>query len=413
MNEVVIIDGFRTPIGKIGGAFKDIPAQELLRQIFTALLKKVELDPGQINEVFAGCSFNPSDASNIARVGALLAGVPKTVPGATINVNCGSSMKALTFAYNAIKAGEGDIFLVGGTENMSAIPYLVPKARYGYRLGNSEFIDMLWQSLTDPICGQIMGQTAENLVTEFGITREEQDNFAYRSHQKAVAAMQGGRFDNEIIPVKVTKKVKGEMVESVVLAQDEGPRPDSTREQLAAVRAAFKEGGSVTAANSCGINDGAAAVLVMSYPKAQELGLTPRAVIRSVGWAGLEPERMGLGPAYALPKALQKAGLALDDMEAIEINEAFAAQVLSCLKLLPVNEEKINLNGGAVALGHPVGCTGVRLLVTLINILEQNNYQLGAASMCVGGGIGGAIVLERINQIENVKVKNIAAVSCS
>ena len=393
MNQVVIIDGVRTPVGALGGALKDVPAHELLRQVFVELLRRTAVEPESINEVVAGCSFNPSKAPNVARVAALLAGVPKTVPGATINVNCGSAMKALTYAYQAIKAGEGDVFLVGGTESMSNIPYILPKARFGgYRMGNGEFIDMLWESLTDPVCGQLMGRTAENLVEEFNITREEQDEFALASHQKAAAAARAGKFDAEIVPVQAAKK-SGPVV---ALAHDEGVRPELSLEQLAGLRAAFKDGGSVTAGNSCGINDGASALLVMSSAKASELGLTPKAVIRSIAWVGLEPERMGLGPALALPKALKQAGLDLAELEAIEINEAFSAQVLSCLRVLPIDRNKLNLHGGAVALGHAVGSTGTRLVVTLMNILAQSNFRLGAASMCVGGGQGGAVVLERL-----------------
>ncbi|GAB6175088.1 acetyl-CoA C-acetyltransferase [Paradesulfitobacterium aromaticivorans] len=396
MDQVVIIDGLRTPVGVLGGALKDIPAEELLRQVFAELLRRTAIDPAQIDEVIAGCGFNPSNAPNVARVAALLAGVPKTVPGATINVNCGSAMKALTFAYQAVKAGEGDVFVVGGTESMSNIPYILHKARFGgYRFGNGELVDMLWESLTDPVCGQLMGRTAENLVEEFGITREEQDDFALESHHKAVAAARTGKFNAEIVPVKTVKKSKAGSVEIVALAEDEGPRPDLTREQLSGLRAAFKEGGSVTAGNSCGINDGASAVLVMSAGKAKELGLKPKAVIRSIAWVGLEPQRMGLGPALALPKALKYAGLNLEELDAIEINEAFAAQVLSCLRVLPVDRNKLNLNGGAIPLGHAVGSTGTRLIITLMNILEQNNFKSGAASMCVGGGQGGAVVLER------------------
>lgn len=396
MDQVVIVDGVRTPVGVLGGALKDIPADELLRQVFVEVLRRTQIDSGKIDEVIAGCGFNPSTAPNIARVGALRAGVALSAPGTTINVNCGSSLKALTYAYQGIKAGAGEVFLVGGTESMSNIPYLIPKARFGgYRLGNGEFIDELWQSLTDPICGQLMGRTAENLAEEFGITRDEQDDFAFESHQRALTAAKSGKFDAEILPVKTIKKTKEGPVESVCLAQDEGPSAGLVREKLASQRTVFKEGGTVTATNSCGINDGASAVLVMSLRKADELGLKPRAIVRSTGWVGLEPARMGLGPALALPKALMETGLSVDDLDVMEINEAFAAQLLSCLKVLPIDRNKLNLNGGAIALGHPVGCTGVRLVVTLMNILEQNNAKLGAASLCVGGGVGGAVVIER------------------
>ena len=395
MARVVIVEGLRTPVGVLGGALKDVNAQELLRQVFKELLNRVSFDPAEIDEVIAGCSFNPSNAPNIARVAALMAGIPKGVPGTTINVNCGSAMKALTYAFQAIKVGHGDVFLVGGTESMSNIPYIVPKARFGHRLGNGEFLDMLWQSLTDPVCGQLMGHTAENLVEEFNITREEQDQFAYQSHQKALSAARDGHFDAEIMPVRAIKKTKKGPAEIVVLDHDEGPNPELSIESMAGYRAVFKEGGSVTAANSCGINDGASAVLVMSEMKAEKLRLKPKAVIRSTSWAALEPERMGLAPTLALPKALEQAGVHINEINAFEINEAFASQALSCLKVMPIDKNKVNLNGGDIALGHAVGSTGIRLIVTLMNILERNKFTLGAASMCVGGGQGGAVVLER------------------
>lgn len=395
MKDVVIVDAARTPTGVFGGVFKGISAQELQTIVFKEIIRRTGIDVNLIDETIVGCSFHPSDAPNMGRVAALLSGLPIKTPGSTVDVNCASGLKALGNAFADIRSGEADIVLVGGVESMSNIPYLLKGARFGYRLNHGQLTDMLWESLTDPICNQIMGRTAENLAEEFNISRREQDEFALNSHKKAVDATNNGKFDREIVPVPVKKKARGKTEEAMIY-QDEGPNPGLTMEQLAKYPPVFKkDGGTVTAGNACGLNDGAAAILVMSAEKARELGFKPRAYIRSQGWAGLEPHRMGLGPVYAVPKALEKAGVTLNDIDIIELNEAFAVQALACIRLLNLDVEKVNLNGGAIALGHPVGCTGIKLLVTLLHLMENYDKSLGLATMCVGGGLGGAIVLER------------------
>lgn len=395
VKEVVIVDAVRTPVGLFGGVFKDIGAQDLQTVVFKEIIRRTAIDVDLIDETIAGCSFHPSDAPNIARVSALMSGLPVKIPGSTVDVNCASGLKALGNAFTDIRAGEADVVLVGGVESMSNIPYLLKGARFGYRLSHGQLTDMLWESLTDPVCNQIMGRTAENLAEEFNISRRDQDEFALSSHKKAVGAIQSGEFGRETVAVPVKKKSRGKS-EEVMVCKDEGPNPDLTIEQLGKYPTVFKkDGGTVTAGNACGLNDGAAAILVMSAEKAGELGFKPRAYIKSQGWAGLEPHRMGLGPVYAVPKALEKAGVSLNDIDIIELNEAFAVQALACMRLLNMDMEKVNLNGGAIALGHPVGCTGIKLLVTLLHLLEKYDKSLGLATMCVGGGLGGAIVLER------------------
>lgn len=395
MKDVVIVEGARTPTGVFGGVFKDIAAQDLQAIVFKEVIRRTGIAVNLIDETIVGCSFHPSDAPNIGRVSALMAGLPIKIPGSTVDVNCASGLKALGNALAAIRAGEAGIVLVGGVESMSNIPYLLKGARFGYRLNHGQLTDMLWESLTDPICNQIMGRTAENLAEEFGISRGDQDQFALDSHKKAVSAINGGNFDRETVPVPVKKKSRGKAGEEMI-CRDEGPNPHLTMEQLAKYPPVFKkDGGTVTAGNACGLNDGAAAVLVMSAEKAGELGFKPRAYIRSQGWAGLEPHRMGLGPVYAVPKALEKAGVTLKDIDIIELNEAFAVQALACIRLLDLDREKVNLNGGAIALGHPVGCTGIKIVITLLHLMEKYDKTLGLATMCVGGGLGGAIVLER------------------
>jgi len=395
MKEVVIIEGVRTPTGVFGGVFRELGAHELQKIAFQEIIKRTGIDVDLIDETIVGCSWHPSEAPNIGRVAALMAGIPLKTPGSTIDVNCASSLRAVGYAVTDIRAGEADIVLVGGTESMSNIPYILKGARFGYRLNHSQVTDMLWESFTDPICNQIMGRTAENLAEEFKISRQEQDEFALLSHKKAADAISKGKFDREIVPVPVKKKSRGKS-EVLLINQDEGVNPDLTMEQLARYTPVFKkDGGTVTAGNACGLNDAAAALLVMSAEKAKELGFKPRAYIKAQGWAGLEPHRMGLGPVYATPKALEKAGITLNDIEIVELNEAFAAQSLACIRQLNLDPEKVNLNGGAIALGHPVGATGVKLLVTLLNLMERYDKTLGLATMCVGGGLGGAIILER------------------
>ncbi|MGC8786758.1 MAG: thiolase family protein [Anaerolineae bacterium] len=398
MKEVVIVGGVRTPIGRHGGGLKDITAQDLAARVIKEVLNRTKLDPAMIDDVIFGCCGQLSDAPNLARVAALMAGIPKEVPGYTVQRNCASGQVAITNAYQAIQAGDGEIFMCGGTESMSNAPYMVRGARWGLKLRHTTFIDTLWEGLTDPICNQIMGRTAENLAEMYNITRQEQDEYAVQSHKRAFMATRTGRFKDEIVPIEVKKKVAGQEVASELITQDECINPGLTVQKAALYPTVFKEGGTVTPANACPISDGAAACLVMTADKAKELGLEPMAYIRGYAYAGVDPALMGIGPAYAVPKALKKAGLKLTDIELIELNEAFAAQVLAVGKELAKdgwNWEKVNVNGGAIALGHPVGCSGARIVVTLLHEMQKRGLSLGLATECVGGGQGAAIVLER------------------
>lgn len=400
MKEVVIVEGLRTPIGRLGGALKDFPACRLSELAIRALLERTEIDPRLIDQVIWGTVIPSSDAPNLARVASLLAGLPKEVTNYTISQNCSSGLRALANAWQNIQTGEADIQIVGAAEAMSQAPYISREMRFGKRLRHAQLIDSVWETLTDPISGQIMGLTAENLVSGFGISREEQDRFALESHQRAVRAQAESRLADELIPVEIPRRSRGKELPPSVFDRDEGPNSDLTLEALASYPAIFKEGGSVTAGNSCFNADGAAAALVMSAERAKELGYEPLGYIKSYAFAGLEPERMGLGPSYATPIALEKANLTMDDLDLIEINEAFAAQVLACGRRferlgMPLQWEKVNVNGGAIALGHPVGMSPLRIVITLLKELRRRGLSLGLATMCVGGGLGGAMILER------------------
>jgi acetyl-CoA C-acetyltransferase len=351
-----------------------------------------------VDDVIVGCVGQDSDAVNIGRVSALMAGLPVRTTGYTVHRNCVSGMMSVSSAYQAIQSGDGDVFLCGGTESMSTAPYVVRGARWGLKLRHTEFIDSVWEALTDPVCGQVMGLTAESLATMYAISREEQDRFAVASHIKAARAQQQAKFADEIIPIRVHRRVAGKNVYEDV-AQDECIDPAPSLQQAAAYPTIFRrQGGTVTPFNACPLSDGAAAVLVMSAERARSLGLTPRALIRSYAYAGVPPDIMGLGPAYAVPKALKRAGLKLGDVGVVELNEAFAAQVLAVgieLEDQGWDWDRVNVHGGAIALGHPVGCTGTRFLVTLLNAMEDRDVSLGLATACVGGGMGGAMILER------------------
>jgi len=398
MKEVVIAGCCRTPQGSHGGALKDVPAQKLAEIVFRETLARTKIDPALLDEVILGCIGQPSEAANIARVAALMAGVPKEVTGYTVQRNCASGLEAITSAWRAIQAEEGELYLVGGAESMSNIPYVVKGARWGLRLRHSVFVDALWEGLTDPICGQIMGRTAENVAELYGITRQEQDEYAVMSHKKAFMATRMGKFKEEIVPVTVEKKVAGQVVASEPITQDEGINPTLTVQKLALYPTVFKENGTVTPGNACPITDGASAMIVATERKAKELGLEILGYIRAYAYAGVDPAFMGIGPAYAIPKALKKAGLKLTDIDLIELNEAFAAQVLAVGKILKDEGwdwNKVNVNGGAIALGHPVGATGARLVTTLLYEMRRRDVKYGMATMCVGGGQGGAIIVER------------------
>ena len=394
--EIVIVAGVHTPQGVLGGAFRDLPAQKLGEIAVRALLERTHLDPSVIDEVIFGCVGQGSDAPNIARVISLMAGIPKKVPGYTVARNCASGIQAIVSGCQNILAGDADVQIVGGAESMSCQPYVSRDLRFGKRIRNSEMIDALWEGLTDPICGQLMGRTAENLVAEFNISRQEQDQYAVMSHQRAFRATREGKFKDEIVPVPVPKKAAGRAMPPEVISQDEGPNPAINEQTLALYPATFKENGTVTAGNSCLISDGAAALLLMTKKKADELGFKEvLGTVRAYAFGGVEPERMGIGPTVAIPLALKKAGLTLKDIQLIELNEAFASQVIACERVLGFDRSITNVNGGAIAFGHPVGITGARISLTLLNEMKKKNLRVGIASLCVGGGQGAAIVFER------------------
>jgi acetyl-CoA C-acetyltransferase len=401
VKEVVIVSPLRTPVGSHGGALRTKRAQDLAEIVFRAVLERTGVDPGILDEVILGNIGQPSDAANCGRVAALMAGVPIHVPGFTVQRNCASGIQSVTSAYQAIQAGDGELFLCGGTESMSNIPYLLKKARWGYKLRHAELTDALWEGLTDPICEQIMGRTAENLAEKYDISREEQDKYAVQSHKKAFMAQRMGKFDDEIVPVEIIKRVAGQEVAREKIIQDETINPGLTVQKAALYPTVFKRGGSVTPANACPISDGAAAMIVCTAEKAEELGLKPTARIVTYAYAAVDPAYMGIGPAHAIPKALERAGLTLDDIGLIELNEAFAAQVIACARKLEAEGhnwdwDKVNVNGGAIALGHPVGCTAAKLIATLTHEMQRREVQYGIDTMCVGGGQGGCLILERI-----------------
>ncbi len=396
LSDIVIVDGVRTPQGIFGGALRQMTAQDLGETAVRALLARTNLKPSEIGETILGCVGQGSDAPNIARVVALRAGVPMQVPAFTVQRNCASGLQAIVSAYQNIRCGDRDIQIAGGTECMSAAPYVSRDLRWGKRLRHSEMIDSVWEGLTDPVCGQVMGRTAENLVEEFGLTRADQDRFAILSHQRAFRATREGRFKDELTPIMIPKRAMGKDLPPEPFTQDEGINPALNEQMLTQYPAVFKEGGTVTPGNACFNADGAAAVLVMSADQATALGYTPLAAIRAYAFAGLEPQRMGLGPTLAIPSALKKAGLSLKDVGLFEINEAFAATYLACEKVLGNNRDITNVNGGAIALGHPVGASGCRIVVTLLHEMKRRKIGIGVASACVGGGQGAAIVLEQV-----------------
>ena len=398
MREVVIVGALRTPIGSHGGSFRSITAQELAKIVLQHVVEQTKLDPRIIDDVILGCIEQYSDAPNIARVAALMAGIPSHVPGYTVQRMCVSGMVAISCAYQAIQAGDGDVFLCGGTESMSSAPYQVRSARWGLKLRHSTFIDTLWESLTDPLCGMLMGDTAENVAMMYGISREEQDEFAVMSQKKASRATRTGRFRDEIVPVPVIKKVVGHGVSRDEITQDECIKPGLSVQKAALYPTVFKEGGTVTPANACPLSDGAAAVVVMAADRAKALGMEPMCHIRAYTYSGVPPEIMGIGPAGAVPAVLERARLSLNDIGLVEINEAFAAQTLAVgreLEEVGWDWNKVNVNGGAIALGHPVGCTGTRIIVTLLHEMIKRDVTLGLATACAGGGMGGAMILER------------------
>lgn len=392
MTEVVIVAAVRTPIGSFGGSLKDISTVDLGSLVIKNAIERADLEPEQVDEVIMGNVLGAGLGQNVARQMSVYAGVPVTSPAFTINKVCGSGLKAVQLAVQAVLCGDAEVVVAGGAENMSQAPYILPNQRWGSRMGNATVVDtMLRDGLTDGFEDYHMGITAENVAEQYGITREDQDSFALQSQKRAVAAVESGRFKEEIIPVEIPQR-RGE---PLVFDTDEFPRKDVSLEGLSKLRPAFQKDGSVTAGNSSGINDGAAAVVVMSAEKAKELGVPVLATIKSYASAGLDPKVMGCGPIYASRKALEKAGLTVADLDLVESNEAFAAQACAVAKELNLDLEKVNVNGGAISLGHPIGASGCRILVTLLHEMQKRDAKRGLATLCIGGGMGTALIVER------------------
>ena len=390
--KVVIASACRTAIGKMGGALSNTPAADLGAIVIKEALNRAGVAPEMVDEVKMGCVIQAAQGQNVARQASIKAGLPIEVPAITINVVCGSGLKCVNDAATMIKAGEADIVVAGGMESMSMAPFALPKARFGYRMNNGTLVDtMVNDALTDAFNHYHMMITAENVAEQWGLTREELDEFAAASQQKAVAAQESGRFKDEIVPVEVKQRKK-----TVIVDTDEGPRPGTTAESLAGLRCCSgKEGGMVTAGNASGINDGAAAVVVMSEEKAKELGVTPMATYVTGALGGVDPSIMGVGPVASTKKALAKANLTIDDMDLIEANEAFAAQSVAVARDLKFDMSKVNVNGGAIALGHPVGASGCRIFVTLLHEMQKRDAKKGLATLCIGGGMGCTTIVER------------------
>ncbi len=389
--DAVIVSAARTPIGNFQGAFAGVTAARLGSIAIRAALERAGVDPVSVGEVIMGNVLQAGQGQNPARQAAMQAGLPQEVPSMTVNKVCGSGLKAVHLAWQSVASGESEIVVAGGMENMTQAPYLLPGARSGYRMGHQSAVDSmiqdgLWCAFND----YHMGITAENLCERYGLTREQLDRFSYESHRKASEAIAAGRFQEEIVPVGVPQR-KGD---PLIVQQDECPRADTTVEVLAKLRPAFKKDGMVTAGNSSGINDGAAALVVMSRSKAAELGLKPLAVIRANASAGVDPAVMGIGPVPAIEKALKKAALSLADIGLIEANEAFAAQSLAVASHFDFDPAILNVSGGAIALGHPIGASGARILVTLIHEMRRRSVRYGLAALCIGGGQGIASVIE-------------------
>ena len=391
MKKVVIAGACRTAIGKMGGTLANTPAAELGAIVIKEALNRAGVKPEQVDQVYMGCVIQAGLGQNVARQASIKAGLPVEVPAITINVLCGSGLDSVNEAARMIECGDADIVVAGGMENMSASPYILQGARYGYRMGDGKLIDsMINDGLTDAFNNYHMGITAENIAERWGLTRQQLDEFAANSQQMACAAIEAGEFKEEIVPVPV--KVKKD---TVMFDTDEGPRPNTTAESLSTLKPAFKrEVGVVTAGNASGINDGAAAVVVMSEEKAIELGIKPMATWIAGALAGVDPAIMGIGPVYATQKVMHKTGLTIDDFDLIEANEAFAAQSLAVIHNLGIDTKKLNVNGGAIALGHPVGCSGARILVTLLYAMKKRGAKTGLATLCVGGGMGCATVVK-------------------
>ena len=392
--DAVILSAVRTPVGSFGGAFRDFDALALGVEAAKAAIARAGVGTNAIGEVIFGSGGQPIDFACIARQIGLALGLPLSVPAYAVQRNCASGIQSIANAVAGIAVGDADAYLVGGTENMSMAPYYIPAeaSRWGARLRNRELLDANWVGLTDHFTGSLMGETAENVADDFGITREMQDAFALESHNKAFRAQRMGKFADEMIPVQVPKRHG----EQETVAKDEGPQAGLSVQKLALYPAVFRKGGSVTPGNSCPMSDAASALVVASAEKADALGARPLARIRSYAFVGCDPRTMGLGPSVSTPVALRRAGLTLGDIDLIEFNEAFAAQYLACERLMDLDRTRVNVNGGAIALGHPIGATGSRLVTTLVHELRRQGKRFGLATMCVGGGQGGSLIVENL-----------------
>ena len=394
----VLVDAVRTPIGRHGGGLASVRPDDLAARVIGGILERAGVDPERVDDVIMGCTNQAGeDNRNVARMGLLRAGLPVTVPGQTVNRLCGSGMQAVVGAAHAIRSGEGGVFVAGGVESMSRAPWVMLKPAHGYPRGVPETADTVlgWRFVNPALPDEWtigLGETAEVVAAEYGVSREAQDAFALESQRRATAAMEAGRFDDEILPVEVPRR-KGDALR---VTTDEHPRPDTTAEALARLRPVFKADGTVTAGNASGINDGAAALLVTSEAKANALGLEPSFRVVASGVVGLEPHRMGMGPVPATRIALERAGWSVEDLELVELNEAFAAQALPCMDELGLDPAIVNVNGGAIALGHPVGCSGARILTTLVHEMRRRGARRGLATMCIGVGQGIATLVEAL-----------------
>ncbi len=393
MHKPVVVSAVRTIAGRYGGSLSSLSAPELGAKVVEEAVKRAGISGEEVQELVFGCGWQAGIGPNVARLATVLGGLPVDVPAYTINIRCASSLQATIQGAKSIITGDADTVVVGGTESASNVPYIMDKARWGARMGDMTAYDGLHKDgFMCPLAGMLMGGTAELLSEKYGIDREEQDSFALESHQKAVKAMEEGRFKDEILPVEVVQKKK-----TLTIDTEEIPRADASMEKMAKLPPVFKKGGTVTAGNSCALSDNASALVIMSEEKAKSLGLTPIAAIRGYAAGGVDPSYMGIGPVKAVPKALEKAGIKLDDIDLIELNEAFAVQYLAVEREMKWNRDKVNVHGGAVALGHPVGATGTKLITTLLNAMRIYEKDLGLVSACVGGGQGVALVFERLS----------------
>jgi len=393
MSDIFIVSAVRTAGGRFGGAFSNVSAVDMGASVLKATVQRAGIEPAQVDEVVFGTGWQAGLGPNIGRLAAVKGGLPHETPAFTVNKRCGSSLRAVTLGVQMIKAGDAEVVLAGGSENSTQVPYIADKARWGNRMGDGKLIDLLHRDgFMCPLAGYLMGNTAETLVEQYAISREEQDAYALECQEKALRAIQEGKFKDEILPVEVPAGRK----KTEIFDTDEIPREGITLEKLAKLPTVFKKDGTVTAGNSCALCDAAAGIMIMTEEKVSSLGVKPLARIVSYANAGVDPKVMGIGPVPAVNKALEKAGLTLDDIDIIELNEAFAAQILAVERELSWDRSKVNVNGGAIALGHPVGATGAKILTTLLYAMQDREKKLGLVSLCIGGGQGVAIVLEKV-----------------